>query len=705
MYEEEKLKNRQSPSKKGAVRVTEIVNMQHGTSLNERTIRRYCQRGMAGWSPLPRGPDGRIDPDALIHLAAALESFIRINQGNGNGHALMRKTLVSRIHNVVSTLYEKADPKLLGRLLQRTNVNLSSTIQQSIEDRRLRWTTHANLKLWFDTWEKDIVELGFAEWGESGKSIISNRQLSRIINLDESCLSLDGNQGRRGGRPSAILYDPKLPQTGKTVSKSSVTYTFIGGSNAAGEALPPHFQFSTTAKTGERQRIKTDVAEHMHQVFGRWGFDEERWMSVTFGMNEKGGMDDEELEKYLFNSVVPLYPDAEDMMGKRVLIKIDSGPGRTNEVMLANLRLLGFYLYPGVPNTTSVSQETDQNYGLFKSIFRENLDSIVQGRLAANKSTSIKSSLIGLLVFGGEDPETKQGSFKNAFAQSFSKEKCLQAWAKVGAAPVTRACLKSTKVRHELGADEEDDPMAAIYHNMQSLNNTSVGWLNSRGFKGDQLRASVDVKQTSVKAKLTVPHSKERIMALKKAKSHGETFLVTGGGHCANDDFFIKNRLKLNEREVARLKAEKRDRIEKERREVQSLQILQKEMSLEKLKKNELEVLLLWHGVSKKDHPKGNAAKQAMWSRIRDTNVPPPPFEKWTEENEKSLVKLQEEDIDVSETALGRAETVFKLQMNASLNRMKEEERLDFIKKLECKHEEAKTLPTDLMLIENGTSE
>ena len=127
------------------------------------------------------------------------------------------------------------------------------------------------------------------------------------------------------------------------------------------------------------------------------------------------------------------------------------------------------------------------------------------------------------------------------------------------------ACLHSKKVRHELGADEEEDPLAAVYHNMQSLNNVSVTWLNIRGLGGDQHRACVDVKHTSVKAKLTVSHTKERILAMKNAKSHGDIFLVTGGAHCADDDFFIKNRLKVNEREVSRLKIEKKDKVEKQR--------------------------------------------------------------------------------------------------------------------------------------------
>ncbi len=73
---------------------------------------------------------------------------------------------------------------------------------------------------------------------------------------------------------------------------------------------------------------------------------------VTFGANEKGGMDSEEFEKFVMNSIVPLYPHATNKTGMRVMLKVDSGPGRMNLNLLARLRCLGFILYPCVPNTT-----------------------------------------------------------------------------------------------------------------------------------------------------------------------------------------------------------------------------------------------------------------------------------------------------------------------------------------------------------------
>jgi len=48
-------------------------------------------------------------------------------------------------------------------------------------------------------------------------------------------------------------------------------------------------------------------------------------------------MNAEELLKYFEINVFPLYPDAADVPGKRVLIKIDGGPGRLHFLMLLSL--------------------------------------------------------------------------------------------------------------------------------------------------------------------------------------------------------------------------------------------------------------------------------------------------------------------------------------------------------------------------------
>ena len=95
--------------------------------------------------------------------------------------------------------------------------------------------------MWFVNWEDDLINLGFSFEDNKGYVIISDEQLQNIINFDKTCLSVDGSQERRGGRPEIILHDPRFPMTGKLTNKDSLMTTLICGSNDAGEALVPHF--------------------------------------------------------------------------------------------------------------------------------------------------------------------------------------------------------------------------------------------------------------------------------------------------------------------------------------------------------------------------------------------------------------------------------------------------------------------------------
>ena len=105
---------------------------------------------------------------------------------------------------------------------------------------------------------------------------------------------------------------------------------------------------------------------------------------MTLGVNPKAGMDGKEFAMYLFATIVPLYPDAADILGKRVAVTVDSGPDRLISDMLARLRVCGFYLIPGVSNTTYVTQATDKNYGVFKSVYRTNLIKVTEYRCNEN---------------------------------------------------------------------------------------------------------------------------------------------------------------------------------------------------------------------------------------------------------------------------------------------------------------------------------
>ena len=53
-------------------------------------------------------------------------------------------------------------------------------------------------------------------------------------------------------------------------------------------------------------------------------------------------------------------------------------------------------------NTTSASQETDQNYGPFKTIFRKNLETLTASWIDEINSSYIFPCIVGILVFVGK---------------------------------------------------------------------------------------------------------------------------------------------------------------------------------------------------------------------------------------------------------------------------------------------------------------
>ena len=354
--------------------VREAVLKDYEWAPSVRSIQRYVEKGMAGQSPMKRGEKGDVPKVIFNTLCTAFETMVRINQLNGRDIDNSQKRLGARV-NTCMNKDGSVSVSLVRRLFAETAVDLyCSSKNNAAEERRIAWTTYSNLKTWFENWEKDLLKLGFAKCKTCGEVYIPKDQLKNIVNVDETCLSFDGSNGTRGGRPEAVFFDPNLPRLGKATAKTGKTTMMITGSTAEGEPIPPHFQFQTAAQSGDTMRLNNMMLKYMPTITGKFCCDEEQDWDPTFGMNGKGGMDDEEFEKYVIKNLVRLWLNARDVPGRRVMLKADSDPGRTKKALLARLRLLGFILYLGVPNTTGISQETDRNYGPFKTQFRINLD-------------------------------------------------------------------------------------------------------------------------------------------------------------------------------------------------------------------------------------------------------------------------------------------------------------------------------------------
>jgi hypothetical protein len=115
----------------------------------------------------------------------------------------------------------------------------------------------------------------------------------------------------------------------------------------------------------------------------------------------------------------------------------------------------------------------------------------VSERIVAGKSLLLQPKLTGLPVFGGEDSETGWVIPVRAFQTGFSRERCLDAWAKIGAATstgkITRACLMDKQVMQGMGdanADDDEDCLFAGRCKQQTLlllMHSSVVWCTPMG--------------------------------------------------------------------------------------------------------------------------------------------------------------------------------------------------------------------------------
>jgi hypothetical protein len=63
-----------------------------------------------------------------------------------------------------------------------------------------------NLSLWFNSWEVFIVEYGFTTINVNSKLIFKENIKYCILNMGNTCLSLDGSNGNHGGCQTMMYY-------------------------------------------------------------------------------------------------------------------------------------------------------------------------------------------------------------------------------------------------------------------------------------------------------------------------------------------------------------------------------------------------------------------------------------------------------------------------------------------------------------------
>ena len=96
--------------------------------------------------------------------------------------------------------------------------------------------------------------------------------------------------------------------------------------------------------------------------------------------------------------------------------------------------------------------------------------------------------IVGLVVFGGEDPETGL-IVGSAFQRGFSCALNIKAWEKVGAVPLSRKCLSSPKVRRSIG--NGDDNQQVLIRLIFEHNTIPCYALLLEGYNGDVMRVTL----------------------------------------------------------------------------------------------------------------------------------------------------------------------------------------------------------------------
>ncbi len=92
------------------------------------------------------------------------------------------------------------------------------------------------------------------------------------------------------------------------------------------------------------------------------------------------------------------------------------------------------------------------------------------------------------------------------------RQRCLDAWTKIGAAPLTRKCLDNPQVRRSIDIDKE---YALLVNSVQEANEYAVYALTEAGYDGSALQALVAIWPAESRfGAITKQMSRERIKLL-----------------------------------------------------------------------------------------------------------------------------------------------------------------------------------------------
>jgi hypothetical protein len=197
----------------------------------------------------------------------------------------------------------------------------------------------------------------------------------------------------------------------------------------------------------------------------------------------------------------------------------------------------------------------------------------------------------------------------------------------------------------------EADPMSSLYIQLEAHNTLCCDLLSSLGFDGDALQAKAPVITAASEPGVTVPHTRERQLALLAAKTAGDHFFATGGAAINSDDFFLAKALGDHTKQVEKMMEEKKQRLKLYGLEVDGRAAMEahnvQQNGISSLTLAQIKPLLLWK-------LQGKAVKGTKVQQIQQWNELPEPaaVTQWTEEDDARLQALQTKEISLKDTGL-----------------------------------------------------
>ncbi len=255
-----------------------------------------------------------------------------------------------------------------------------------------------------------------------------------------------------------------------------------------------------------------------------------------------------------------------------------------------------------------------------------------------------------LPLFGGVDKETGLKLVTGAFQKAFVPLRCIAAWRKVSAAmedDITRACLDHPQVSKEIGHSNEE--IDQVYLAIQMANDFAIHALIMAGYNAQWLKAMLKKKKV-VEETICGLNTAAQQEWPAIAHGHGKQFQATNSMNITNNDIFIVFEMKDRAAARAAAKKDKKRWQQQQTNEEKAPKILSQEgKGLKLYLVKDLDILLAWHQVKDLQPKPKKEDKLARWTQIVASIKPPPPYERWTNEDEQKLVALHSDVIGIKD--------------------------------------------------------